>query len=182
VSDIVEMGTPEPERVAPISYPVGPSQFRRGFGLVTLPTALGVAALALSVTSLIIIQAANELGDAYVVAHGSQNSLVVYRWATGGQMVVAVLAVLLAVIGVRLLIGGRPKLTVEPADFDADAKTLDGMEAAVLARVASQPAWMSTLLGSSLIVSIVALGINAAAFGYAMAAHTPPVQSPFPTY
>jgi hypothetical protein len=182
VSDIVEMGGPEPDRVQPISYPVGPGQLRRMFDLAALPPALGVAALALSVTSLIVIQSGNELGDAYVIAHGTQNSLLVYQWATGVQMAVAAFATVLAVIGIRLLLGRRPKLTVQPADFEADDKTVDELEAAALARVDQPPAWMSTLLGSSLVVSLVALGINAAVFGYAMAAHPPAPPSPFPTF
>jgi preprotein translocase subunit SecG len=174
VSDVVEMGTPDPHPMQPISYSVGPSQLRRMFGVVGLPPALGAAALALALASLILVQSGNEIGYSYVIAHGHQTTLSVYRWSAGIQMGLAAFAVLLAIIGIRLLIGRRPKLTVQPADFDADATALDAMEAATLAQRSVPPAWMATLLGSSLVVSIVALGINAAVFGYTMAAHTPP--------
>lgn len=168
------MGTPEPPATQPISYAVGPSQLRRMLQVVKLPPALGVASLVLSLSSLMLVQSARELGDTYVIAHGSRDTLPVYRWATGIQLGVAALAVVLSIIGIVLLLGRRPKVTVQPADFDADAATLDRMEAATLAQAGGPPAWMATLVGASLVVGIVALCVNAIAFGYAMTASTPP--------
>lgn len=182
VSDVVEMGVPDPAEGEPISYGVGPSQIGRCFRVLVAPAALGAAALGLSLASLIIVDAANEIGDVHAITHRATTTLVVYRWSTGIRMGIAALAVVMAVVGIRRLIGRRPRLTIEPADFESDERTVDELEAAALAEVSVPAAWMAGLLGSALIVSVVALGINAAAFGYAMAAHVPPPQSNFSTF
>ncbi|MGN6474630.1 MAG: hypothetical protein ACTHK4_13415 [Mycobacteriales bacterium] len=181
-SDVVEMGVPDPVGTEPISYSVGPSQLRRFCGVLVTPTALGIAGLALSLASLIIVDASNEIGDVHAITHRASTTLVVYRWSTGIRMGIAALAVVLAVVGIRRLLGRRPRLTVEPADFESDERTVDELEADVLAHVSSPPSWLAGLVGASLLVSLVALGINAAAFGYAMSAHVPAPQNTFSTF
>lgn len=182
VTDVVEMGVPDPAGRGAISYSVGPAQVRRVLGVLAAPCALGIAALALSLASLIIVDASNEIGDVHAISHGASTTLDVYRWSTGIRMGIAALAVVLALVGIRRVLGRRPRLTVEPADFESDERSVDDLEAEALAQVVAPPTWLAGLLGSSLIVSLVALGINASAFGYAMASHVPAPHNGFSTF
>lgn len=175
------MNAPEPGDSRSISYPVGPSQLRRIFGTMTMPPALGVASLAVSLASLVVVEAASELGDIHVIAHREPTTLAVYRWAAGLRMGLAAIAVVLAIVGLRFLLGRRPRLTIEPEDFEADDRSVDELESAVVAGVVPPPTWMMTVLGAALTVGLLALAINASVFGYAMASHVPP-QNGFTTF
>jgi hypothetical protein len=173
VTDIVEIGPPVPDSDQPISYAIGPSQFQRFRKGVMIAPALGVAALAISLASLMVVNGASEIGDVHTVTTGGQSPLLEFRWAAGLRMGLSAVALALAIAGIVMLLGRRPRLTVESADIEADDEALDVMEAAALASSPMPAAWMSTLLGSSLLVSVIALALNAASFGYAMAAHLP---------
>lgn len=143
------------------------------------PAALGIAALVLAVVSLTIVDPASEIGAIHYylggVFKGGGIPLVEYRWAAGLRLALALVAAGLAIGGIRLLLGPRPRLTVGVDDLDADPETLDAMEAQVIAEAASAPpTWMMSILGSGLLVSVISIAMNGAALIYALASHAPP--------
>jgi hypothetical protein len=172
----VEIGPADrPEDNQPISYAIGPGPLARLLGVAAAPPALGIASLVISLATLMVVDSASEIGDVHYYLHETSGApLAEFRWGSGIRMGLALVALGLAIAGIRMLLGPRPKLTVGVEDLDADPAALDEMEAAVLANATAPPAWMAAVVGSGLLVSVVALAMNAAAFGYAMASHSPP--------
>ncbi|HVV75532.1 MAG TPA: hypothetical protein VHC43_05800, partial [Mycobacteriales bacterium] len=147
-------------------------QVQRFLHVAAVPPALGVAALTLGVAALVPVEPAGEIGSIRAITHVTNQNLTLYRWSSGIRTGVALMALAFAVIGILMLMGRRPTLTVEVADFESDDR-IDQLEAAAIASRPAPRTWQSTLLGAGLIVSLIALALDVASFTYAMTAHLP---------
>jgi hypothetical protein len=183
VVDTIELGPAEPSNGNEISYAVGPSQLERIVALVAVPAALGLTSLVVAMASLMVVDPASEIGDVDLftrLTNGSGN-LVELRWSSGLRSLSALIALVLAVMAARLLVGRRARVRIGAAAPEADdPASLDALEAAAVAALPVPSPGQATIVGAAMLVSLLSVAFNLAAFGYAMASHIPhtQVQSP----
>jgi hypothetical protein len=178
VVDTIELGPPEPSGNE-ISYPVGPNQLERIFALVAVPTALGLTSLVIAMASLMVVDPASEIGDVDLFTRIStaDGNLVALRWASGLRALAALVALVIAVLAARALIGRRARVRVGASAPEADnPASLDALEASAIAAIPAPAPWQATVIGSAMLVSLLSFAFNVAAFGYAMASHVPQAQ------
>jgi hypothetical protein len=182
VTDIVSNGPtdnpPPAEPAEKISYRVGPTQASRILAVAAAPLAFAVSAIVVGLGSMMVVEPANDVANVKAILHRSGSELTPYRWSSGIRLGLAVVALVLAVVGVRLLIGRRPEVHVTADTLEGDNRTLDQIEDAAVANVANHPDWMRMIAGAGMLVAIVSVLLNTAAFAYAMAASQPTAVSP----
>ena len=122
-----------------------------------------------------VVDPASEIGDVSVFTTASRDSnIAALRWAAGLRGLVALIALLLAVVAARRLLGRRAEVRVGSMQPEADdAKSLDALEAEAIARLVVPSPLQATVIGAAIVVSLLSFALNAAAFGYAMASHVP---------
>jgi hypothetical protein len=163
-----------------IVYGVGPTVARRVLRIAMMPASLGVAALVTAFTSMLIIEAANEIGElAAVSASGNSFPLTPFRFASGIRLGVALVALALALLAARKAIGPRAQVRVTVDTLDGDSRTIDEIEAEAIAHASEPPAWVAMIVGAAVVFSLLAVAVNGADFGYALATNSPGGGSPF---
>lgn len=128
--------------------------------------ALALAALITATAAMTILSPANDFATAEFYSAHELNDLTELRWVTVSRLVVAGLGLLLAALAALRHAGELPALRY--TFFDNGDETLEETEAAAV------PRWITLLVGSSLLVSVLAVALNAAAFGLAMNVHHSP--------
>ncbi len=179
VVDTLELGPPEPSGDSEISYPTGPSQLQRIVGLVAVPAALGIASLVVAMASLMVIDPASEIGDIDLFTQRANldGNLLELRWSSGLRALAALVALVVAVVAARMLVGRRARVRIGVAAPEADdPASLDALEAAAVAALPVPARADATIVGAAMLVSLLSLAFNVAAFGYAMASHLPQTQ------
>jgi hypothetical protein len=134
--------------------------------------ALALGSLIVSTATILTMAAVSDIGDLAIYGSRRPNNISPLRWDTGVRLGVAVLALLLALIAAAMYVSSRPGIEVvldaEPgldADLDADDDDpLDDDDGTRSVRL---------LIGAAVVVGVIAILLNAAAFGAAMSTHVP---------
>lgn len=128
--------------------------------------ALALASLVTATATILTMSVAADFGDAKLYSSRGLNDLLGIRWIAGARLVIAAVALLLGVIaGVRYA-RSLPATRYVFVDSQREPdESLEGDE---------QPGWVTLLVGSSVVVSVLAILLNAAAFAVAMHAHQSP--------
>ena len=174
--DTIELGPDDPSAGGEISYAVGQTQWQRIAGVVAAPVALGIASLVVAMASLMITEPTSEIGDVALFTRigNPDGNLLELRWASGLRALVALIALIIAVVAARLLVGQRATVRIaESAPEADDSASLDAIEAAAIAALPVPPQASVAIVGSAVLVSLVSVVLNLAAWWYAMAAHIP---------
>ena len=135
--------------------------------LMGSPPALAVASLVIAMAALMTMAAASEIGDVYVntAKHATTNAF--FRLASGVRLGVSLIALLLAVVAaMRQIPDPLSRYLKSEGDVDADLSAI----AAGSAEDVSP--WIRTLIGAALVVALLAVLVNGAAFFYALATHS----------
>ena len=128
--------------------------------------ALALAALITATATLLVMGVTNDIADAKLYSSRGFDNLAELRWASGSRLVVAGFALLLAVIaGVRY----SRRLPATRYTFSPD-----GEEATESSEGAEAPGWINTLVGSAVVVSVIAVVLNAIAFVMTLHLHESP--------
>jgi hypothetical protein len=135
--------------------------------LIASPPALAVASLVIAMAALMTMAAATEIGDVYVntAKHATTNAF--FRLASGVRLGVSLIAMLLAVVAAMRQIPD-PLSSYLQSEDDVDAD-LSAIPAGSVDEVAQ---WIRTLIGAALVVALLAVVVNGAAFFYALATHS----------
>jgi hypothetical protein len=112
------------------------------------------------------MSAAADISDAKVYSSHGLSDLAGVRWAAGTRLVVAVVALLIAVIaGVRYSRGLPATRYTFSADGEEATESIEGAE---------PPGWIKLLVGTSVVVSVLAIVLNASALAFALGLHESP--------
>jgi hypothetical protein len=126
-------------------------------------SALALTALITATATMLEMSAATDVADAKLYSSRGVNNLEAIRWAAGTRLIVAAVALLLAILaGVRY----SRDLPATRYPFSAD-----GQEVSESTGGAEAPGWVRLLVGSSVVVSVLAILLNAFAFALALGLH-----------
>jgi hypothetical protein len=129
-------------------------------------SALALTALIAATATMLDMSAASDVGDAKVYSARGLDNLVAIRWAAGTRLIVAAIALLIAIAaGVRYARG----LPATRYTF-----TVDGQEASESTEGAEAPSWVRLLVGSSVVVCVLAVVLNVSALAFAFGLHESP--------
>jgi hypothetical protein len=129
-------------------------------------TALAVVALITATATMLSMSVANDIAGAKLASSHGFNNLEALRWESGTRLVIAVIALLLALLaGIRY-----------SRDLPATRYTfsVDGEEATESSEGAEPPGWVSLLVGSAVVVSVLAVLLNAIALAFTLHLHESP--------
>jgi hypothetical protein len=129
-------------------------------------TALALVALIAATATMLSMSVADDIADAELYSSRGFNNLEALRWESGTRLVIAVIAMLLAVLA-----GLRYSRDLPATRYTFSA---DGEEAAESAEGAEPPGWVSLLVGSAIVVSVLAIVLNAVAFALTLHLHESP--------
>jgi hypothetical protein len=128
--------------------------------------ALALAALIIATATILTMSVTNDIADAKLYSTRGIDELVPLRWAAGARLIVAAVAMLLAVIaGIRY----SRNLPATRYTFSPD-----GEEAAESLEGAEPPGWVKMLVGAAVVVSLIAIVLNATAFVMTLHLHESP--------
>jgi hypothetical protein len=128
--------------------------------------ALALAALITATATMLSMSVANDIAEAKLYSSRGFNNLAEIRWAAGTRLVIAGVAVLLAVLaGVRYSRGLPATRYTFSADGEEAAESTEGTE---------PPGWVGLLVGAGIIVSILAVVLNALALAMTLHLHESP--------
>jgi hypothetical protein len=129
-------------------------------------TALALAALITATATMLTMSVADDIADARLYSSRGFNNLEALRWAAGTRLVVAGIAMLLALVaGIRYSRG----LPATRYTF-----SVDGQEATESTEGAEAPGWVGLLVGSAVVVSVLAILLNALALALTLHLHESP--------
>jgi hypothetical protein len=129
-------------------------------------TALALSALIAATATMLDMSVTNDIADAKLYSSRGLNSLDAIRWAAGTRLIVAVVALLLAVLaGLRYSHDQPATRYTFTGDGEEATESVVGVEA---------PGWVRLLVGASVVVSVLAIVLNAIAVGLALHLHESP--------
>ena len=113
----------------------------------------------LSLASLTIIQAADEIGEAALLGSHSRNpsNLLQLRVTAGVRLAITLIAIGLAIAGATRLLA-----------LDRDADTADGS-----GPESTEPRWIHAVVGAACLTALIAALVNLVSLIYALQATTP---------
>jgi hypothetical protein len=129
-------------------------------------TTLAAVALITATVTMLNMSAANDIGDAKISSSRGINNLEEIRWVAGTRLIVAVVALLIAILaGIRY-----------SRDLPATRYTFtaEGEEATESIEGAGAPGWVTLLVGTGVVVSALAILLNAVALAFALHLHESP--------
>jgi hypothetical protein len=128
--------------------------------------ALSVVALVIATATLLTMAAANDIANARLYSSHGLNSVEAIRWAVSVRLAAAAVALLLAVLaGVRYARGLPATRYTFSADAEEATESTEGTEA---------PGWVTMLVGSGVVLSVLALVLNTIALLVALHLHESP--------
>lgn len=144
----------------PESVVVRPNAFGAMAHAAGSATALALAALITATATMLNMSVANDIAGAKLYSSPGINNVDEIRWAAGTRLIVALLALLLAVFaGFRYARDLPATRYTFSADGEEAIESIEGVEAA---------GWVRLLLGSSVVVSVLAIVLNAIALAIAL--------------
>jgi hypothetical protein len=129
-------------------------------------TALALAALITATATIVNMSVANDLADAKLYSSRGINSLDAIRWAAGTRLIVACIGLLLA------LLAGIRYSRDQPAT--RYTFSVDGQEATESTVGAAAPDWVRMLVGAAVVISVLAIILNALALLLTLHLHESP--------
>jgi hypothetical protein len=129
-------------------------------------TALALSALVTATATMLNMSVANDLADAKLYSSRGLNNLEAIRWVAGTRLIVAGVALLLA------LLAGIRYSRDQPAT--RYTFSVDGQEATESTEGAAAPDWIRMLVGSAVVVSVLAILLNALALLLTLHLHESP--------
>jgi hypothetical protein len=129
-------------------------------------TALALCALITATATMLNMSVANDLADAKLYSSRGLNTLEAIRWAAGTRLVIACIALLLAVLaGIRYSRDQSATRYTFSVDADEATESTEGAPA---------PDWVRMLVGSAVVVSVLAILLNALALALTLHLHESP--------
>lgn len=129
-------------------------------------TALALASLITATATMLTMSAALDIADAKVYSSRGLNNLGAIRWEAGTRLILAGLALLLAILaGIRY-----------SRDLPATRYTfsVDGEDATESIEGTRAPGWVTLLVGSAVVVSMLAVVLNVVAWAITLHLHESP--------
>jgi hypothetical protein len=128
--------------------------------------ALALSALITATATMLNMSVVNDIADAKLYSSRGINNLEAIRWAAGIRLVLACVALLLAVLaGLRYSRAQPVTRYTFTADGEEATESIEGVDA---------PGWVRMLVGSSVVVSVLAILLNATALVLALHLHESP--------
>jgi hypothetical protein len=128
--------------------------------------ALSLSALIGATATMLNMSVVNDIADAKLYSSRGVNNLEAIRWAAGTRLIVACVALLLAVLAGLRYSRDQPAIRYTfAADGEEATESVAGVEA---------PGWVRMLVGSSIVVSVLAILLNATAVVLALHLHESP--------
>jgi hypothetical protein len=128
--------------------------------------ALALSALIAATATMLNMSVVNDIADAKLYSSRGINNLEAIRWAAGIRLIVACVALLLAVLaGLRYSRDQPATRYTFTADGEEATESIVGVDA---------PGWVRLLVGSSVVVSVLAILLNAVAVALALHLHESP--------
>jgi hypothetical protein len=161
VTDIGMRDTADPDSVVIRTGPAG--AIARAAGAAT--TLAAVAVITATVTML-NVSAADDIGDAKVSSSRGFNDLEEIRWVAGTRLIIAVVALVIAILG-----GIRYSRDLPATRYTFSA---DGEEATESIEGTAARGWVTLLIGAGVVISTLAIVLNAVALAFALHLHESP--------
>jgi hypothetical protein len=128
--------------------------------------ALALSALITATATMLNMSVVDDIADAKLYSSHGINNLEAIRWAAGIRLVVACVALLLAVLAGLRYSRDQPAIRYTfTADGEEATESVAGVEA---------PGWVRLLVGSSVVVSLLAILLNATVMVLALHLHESP--------
>jgi hypothetical protein len=126
-------------------------------------TTLATVALITATATMLNMSVANDIADAKLYSSRGINNLEAIRWVAGTRLVIACVALLISIVA-----GARYSRDLPTTRYTFSA---DGEEATESIEGAGAPLWVTLLVGSGFVVSLLAILLNAIALAFALHLH-----------
>jgi hypothetical protein len=148
------------------SVVVRPSLFGVVGRLAGTPGALALAALIIATATMLDMSAANDIADAKLYSSRGLNNLGGLRWVAGTRLIVAGIGLLMALIAAARFARDLPTTRYTFSSGGEEAtESFDGVE---------PPVWMAMVVGTAVVVSLLAILLNGVAWVFALHLHESP--------